>query len=451
MDVVAMPQLGETVTEGTITSWAVVVGDVVAVDDALFDVSTEKVDTEVPSAVAGHVRAILVPAGDTVAVGTPVAVLTASADEPFDLAAIGASAPAPTPEAVEGPDVGSGHPSADGTGTDPSDATDPATDAPRATSVAEGPPLSPVVRRILAEGGIEPSAVAGSGRDGRVTRADALAAAAAKAAGTAPGPATDAASPPTPTAVGAAPALAPDVVPIGADDEVIDFSRARLTTAEHMVRSLGTAAHALVVVEVDYSNVDRVRPGSGLSYLPFVARACIEALRDHPHVNASVDTSTGSHRLVVHPRLHLGVAVDVEREALVVPVVHDAQDLRLGSLAARVAELADLARRRRLGPYDQQGGTFTITNVGSFGTVIATPIINQPQVAILSTDGVRMAPVAVSLGEGDDRSWGIAVHPVGNLSLSFDHRAIDGAYAASFLAQVRSVLQDRAWAEELSG
>ncbi len=439
MDVVAMPQLGETVTEGTITSWAVVVGDVVAVDDALFDVSTEKVDTEVPSAVAGHVRAILVPAGDTVAVGTPVAVLTASADEPFDLAVIGApmAAPtAPTPEAVGGPDI------------DSNDVTDDGTD-PTAASVADGPPLSPVVRRILADGGLDPSTVAGSGRDGRVTRADALAAAAAKAAGTARRSAAGTGSPSTPTAERSVPDAEP--VPIAADDEVIDFSRARLTTAEHMVRSLGTAAHALVVVEVDYSNVDRVRRGSGLSYLPFVARACIEALRDHPHVNASVDTSTGSHRLVVHPRLHLGVAVDVEGEALVVPVVHDAQDLRLGSLAARVAELADRARRRRLGPDEQQGGTFTITNVGSFGTVIATPIINQPQVAILSTDGVRMAPVAVPSGEGDDRSWGLAVHPVGNLSLSFDHRAIDGAYAASFLARVRSVLQDRAWAEELSG
>lgn len=440
MDVVAMPQLGETVTEGTITSWAVVVGDVVAVDDALFDVSTEKVDTEVPSAVAGHVRAILVPAGDTVAVGTPVAVLTESADEPFDLASVGApiaAPPAPTPDAGGGADV------------DSNDAADAETDALRATSAAEGPPLSPVVRRILTDGRIDPSTVAGSGRDGRVTRADALAAAAAKAGGNAHGSATAAGSPSTPPAARAA--TAADPVPIAADDEVIDFSRARLTTAEHMVRSLGTAAHALVVVEVDYSNVDRVRRGSGLSYLPFVARACIEALRDHPHVNASVDTSTGSHRLVVHPRLHLGVAVDVEGEALVVPVVHDAQDLRLGSLAARVAELADLARRRRLGPDDQQGGTFTITNVGSHGTVIATPIINQPQVAILSTDGVRMAPVAAPLGEGDDRSWGLAVHPVGNLSLSFDHRAIDGAYAASFLAQVRSVLQDRAWAEELSG
>lgn len=433
MDVVAMPQLGETVTEGTITLWSKQVGDEVAVDDALFEVSTEKVDTEVPSAVAGFLRAILVEEGDTVSIGTPVAVITATADEAVDLAGIGSapsasSAPAVSTSAGRDDDAGGGP--APGRPPPP---PQPATGSATAASAV----LSPAVRRLLAEHGLQVEAVAGSGRDGRVTRADVLAVAA------------QAQRPPTPTASAVAVAAPAPPIVVGETDEVVSLSRARLATAEHMVRSLATAAHALVVTEVDYSGVDRARRPAGLSYLPFVARSVIDAITEFPHVNASFDGD----RLVVHHRVHLGVAVDVDQEALMVPVVHGADDLRLPALAAAVADLADQARRRRLPGDAFIGGTFTLTNVGSYGTLVTSPIINQPQVAILSTDGVRMAPVAVRTDHPDDggeKTWGIAVHPVGNLCLSFDHRAFDGAYAAAFLARVRHILQTRDWADEVT-
>lgn len=238
---------------------------------------------------------------------------------------------------------------------------------------------------------------------------------------------------------------------VGERDEVVDFSKARTATAVHMARSLATAAHALVAVEVDYHALDPVRRAAGLSYLPFVARSVIDAIAEFPHLNSSVDVD----RLVVHRDVHLGVAVDVDREALMVPVIRNASDLRVGALSAAIADVADRARRRRLGADEFSGGTITVTNVGSYGTFVTTPIINQPQVAILSTDGVRMAPVAVRTDDGsgprtDPSNWGVAVHPIGNLSLSFDHRAFDGAYAAAFLARVRELLQTRDWGMEVA-
>src|SRR4051794_29966827 len=228
---------------------------------------------------------------------------------------------------------------------------------------------------------------------------------------------------------------------VGPDDDVVELSRARLATAHHMRASLDAAAHALVVVQVDWTAVDEARRASGLSYLPFVARAVMDGLGSFPNLNASFDGD----RLVVHRRVPLGIAVDVAQEALLVPVVHDAHDLRLPALGAAIAEVADLARRRRLPGDAFDGGTFTVTNVGSYGTVIAAPIINPPQVAILSTDGVRMTPVAVRAGD----EWGIGIRPVGNLSLSFDHRAVDGAYAAAFLARVRDLIEQRGWSVEV--
>jgi len=235
--------------------------------------------------------------------------------------------------------------------------------------------------------------------------------------------------------------VAAEVVP-GPDDDVVEFTRARRMTAEHMVRSQATSAHTLVVTEVDYARLDGVRRGARLSYLPFVARAVVDALGQYPHLNASV----GDDCLVVHRRIHLGFAVDVHSETLVVPVVHDAQAKRLRALAAEVADLAERARAKRLTADDLSGGTFSITNVGQYGTVVTLPVINQPQVAILSTDGVRMRPVAVATERGE---WTVAVHPVGNLSLTFDHRAVDGAYAAAFLARVRELLETRDWAQEV--
>ncbi len=421
-----MPQLGETVTEGTITRWLKRPGDEIAVDDVLFEVSTDKVDTEVPSAHAGVLREILVPEGETVPIGTPLAVIGDDADgsdagEP--VASVSAPAPAPpVPSTVV--------------------AAEPKTAAfrppPRRADGNGHGFLSPVVRALLAEHGLEPADVVGSGRDGRITRADVLAAAANRRAGTtvaAPAPAPAAAPAP-----GRPVAFEPAVA--GPDDDVVELSKARRNTAAHMVRSIATSAHTLVVTEVDYAAVDAVRRAAGLSFLPFVARAVVDAIAEYPHVNASV----GDDVLVVHRHVNLGVAVDVEFEALVVPVVRDAATKRLRALSDEIGELAARARAKRLTADDLTGGTFTITNVGSYGTLVTAPIINQPQVAILSTDGVKMRPVALRAADGE---WTIGVHPVGNLSLSFDHRAYDGAYASAFLARVRQILETRQWEQEV--
>ena len=231
------------------------------------------------------------------------------------------------------------------------------------------------------------------------------------------------------------------------------FTNIRRRTAEHMVRSKATSAHALVVIEVDYANVDRVRQGEkasfkeeegvALTYLPFVSRAVVDAIREFPIVNSSV----GEGELVIHHEVNLGYAVDLSFEGLMVPVVQGADGKRMRALAREVADLADRARRKKLGPDDIAGGTFTITNVGSYGTLMTFPIVNQPQVGILSTDGVRKRPVVVELPDGSDA---IVIHPVGNLALSWDHRAFDGAYAAAFMAKVKEILETRDWAAELS-
>lgn len=435
VDVVTMPQLGETVTEGTITIWSKAVGDRVEVDDALFEVSTEKVDTEIPSAFAGYLRAILVEEGTTVRVGVPVAVITETADETIDLDAVPGGAERGGNERDGGSQGGGG----------------------RGGGGSTTPVVTPVVRRLLDEHGIDPGEVVGTGRDGRITRADVLAFAVNGPSGDRPARGVGAGVGGAAGAGGGEGEVGFDAqsVEVGPNDEVVPLSRARATTAAHMRRSIDTAAHALVVVAADYGRLEPVRRAAGLSYLPFVARAVVDAIRELPHVNASFDGD----RLVVHHDVNLGVAVDVDREALVVPVLPKAQHLRLRALAEGIVDLADRARRRRLPPDAFAGGTFTVTNVGSFGTVSAAPIINQPQVAILSVDGVRMTPVAVpvagpiapagSTASAGSQGWAVAVHPVGNLSLSFDHRAVDGAYAAAFLARVRSILEERDWAGEV--
>ncbi len=417
-----MPQLGETVTEGTITKWLKQVGDSVAVDDLLYEVSTDKVDTEVPSAHAGVLRQILVPEGETVAIGAVLAVIADSQDEdiPDEVPPEPVAAPSAAPAAAE-------------TGRQTTELRAPVTKARPSENGRTGGDgfLSPVVRALLAEHGLEPAQVVGSGRDGRITRSDVLAAAAnRRAAPVAPAPV------PAPASIAYPPATA------AGDDEIVEFTRARRTTAEHMVRSLATSAHTLVATEVDYHGVDAVRRAAQLSFLPFVARAVVDAIGEFPHVNASV----GHDELIVHRGIHLGVAVDVDHEALVVPVVMDAGGKRLRALSDEVGTLATKARSKRLTADDLTGGTFTITNVGSYGTLVTAPVINQPQVAILSTDGVKMRPVAVRAADGE---WTIAVHPIGNLSLSFDHRAVDGAYAAAFLARVRDILESRDWTQEV--
>jgi len=222
----------------------------------------------------------------------------------------------------------------------------------------------------------------------------------------------------------------------------VPFSPVRKRIAEHMVRSLATAPHAAIVVEVDFEQVARTRRGHpGLSYLPFVARAAIDAIDDFPRVNSSV----GDDELLVHPAIHLGIAVDLDFQGLIVPVVHDAGTKRLATIAEEITDLADQARQHRLSPDAVVGGTFTITNPGPYGTAISVPVINQPQVAILATDRIVPRPVVLDGESGAS----IAVRPVGRITLSFDHRAFDGAYAAAFLARVRELLETRDWDAEL--
>jgi len=443
---ITLPQLGETVTEGTITKWFKQVGDTVAEDEPLFEVSTDKVDTEVPSPVAGVLTEIRVPEGDTVAVGTVIAVVGAAGSAPAPSAAP-AAAPAPAPVVAPAPapvSTPAPVPAAAPVVSAPAPVIPPLPAAPAAST--EGLVLSPVVRKIIAENGLNAASIRGTGLGGRITREDALA-----AIGSSPAVAT--AAPAVTATPAAAPAArtAPRVV-AGARDEVVALSKIRQVTGAHMVASMGTSATAFSVVEVDFANVDATRgrvkegfkadEGFGLTYLPFIARAVVDALVDFPHMNASM----GDKELIVHRYVDLGIAVDLDYQGLIVPVIRDAEGKRLRAISREINDLATRARSRRLGPDELSGGTFTITNNGSAGSVLTMPIINQPQVAILSTDAIVKKPVVIEVpGYGES----IAIHPVGNLAMAWDHRAFDGAYAAGFLSRVKKILETRDWSSEV--
>ncbi len=482
-----MPQLGETVTEGTIIRWLKKVGDAVVQDEPLFEVSTDKVDSDVPSPFSGHVSEILVPEGATVDVGTRLAVVTeavpsaaaagaaagaaapavaapAAAAGAAAAAAAAAVAPAPAaaapaaavavpaqadlPPAAEA--VLAAAPSAQE--AELSERLAPGSQAPSGSEGTEangkGMVLSPVVRQLVSEHDIDPSEITGTGKGGRVTRADVLAYIDRRAAAGAAGPAPATGSP----TVGSE-AAGPSYTPVaGPRDEVVPFTKIRRLTAEHMVRSKATSAHTLVVIEADFEGIERVRSahkarfreeeGIGLTYLPFVARAVVETLHDFPQLNASV----GEDALVVHRDVNLGIAVDLDQRGLIVPVVRNAENQSLRGLARAMAELAERARTRRLSADDVVGGTFTITNPGPFGTFLTAPIINQPQVAILSTDGVKRRPVVITAPDGTEA---VGIHSVGMLALSFDHRAVDGAYASAFLHALAGAIESRDWQAEL--
>jgi pyruvate dehydrogenase E2 component (dihydrolipoamide acetyltransferase) len=343
---VVMPQLGETVQEGTVISWYKNVGDTVHADEPLFDVETEKVTTEIPAPADGVLTAILVATGVAVPVGTRLAVIETA------------------PATSNGP-------------------------ARFAQAPSSGPP----------------------------------------------------ASPPGPTSVAAA----------ATDDIRIPLSKIRRQTAAHMARSIATSPHVLQVVEVDFERVEQSRrrrnpawktsAGFSLTYLPFIARAVCEAISEFPWVNSSY----AGEELIVHQQVHLGIAVDLDFQGLVVPVVRDAQRRSVPELAKQIHRLATAARGDALAPDDVGGATYTISNPGPYGTLLTAPIISQPQVAILSTDGVRKKPVVIEAPGGDQ----IVVHPVGLLAQSFDHRAFDGAYSAAFLRRVREIIESRDWLADL--
>jgi pyruvate dehydrogenase E2 component (dihydrolipoamide acetyltransferase) len=462
-----MPQLGETVTEGTVTKWLKAVGEPVARDEPLFEVSTDKVDSEVPSPAEGVLSEIIVQEGDTVDVGVRLAVISGNgagaANAPAETATPAvaeAPAPAPPPPPASPPPppapTAPAAPQVVPSASSAPEAASIATEAPSVSS-SNGQVLSPVVRKLMNENGIDPSQVTGTGLGNRITRDDVEAVIAARSgtptaspaqaapAQTAPAPAAPSSPPPTPL-----PAQAPSR-PDGRD-EVVPFTNIRRRTAEHMVRSKATSPHTLMVKEADYERVEQVRrahgerfkaeEGFGLTYLPFAARAAVEALGDFPHLNSSV----GEDALIVHYDVNLGIAVDLDNEGLIVPVVHHAEELTLRGMARRIRDLADRARTKRLSADDISGGTFSITNAGPFGTLLTGAIINQPQVAILSTDGVSRKPVVVPLPDGSES---IAIHSMGLLAMTFDHRAVDGAYVARFLAKMSEILVERDWASEL--
>lgn len=454
MSDVVLPQLGETVTEGTITRWLKQPGEYVELDEPLYEVSTDKVDTEVPAPVAGMLAEILVAEGETVEVGTLLAKL--SSDDGADAPAAPADPepPAPEPEpaspepeptpAPPEPTEPAPEPELEPEPAQPATTPPPTPTHPKAAKTKDRPvPASPVVRRLLRKHGLDTKDIVGTGPRGRITRKDAEAAIAAL--GTA---ATGASPTGTPTSATATSPITPSTA-----SAIVPLSRIRQVTAEHMVRSKATSPHVLTAVEVDFENVEKTRrahrqewqqeEGFSLTYLPFIARAVCDALDEYPHINASIE----GENLLVHRNINLAVAVDLEFQGLLAPVIHGAEDLRLRAIARKVVDLSRRAKAKQLTPDELAGGTFTLTNPGQWGTMMQFPIINQPQVAILSTDGIKRKPVVVTDPSGSES---IAIHSVGVLALAWDHRAFDGAYVAAFLDELREIIQTRNWDEELA-
>ena len=435
---VIMPQMGESITEGTITKWRRTVGDAVERDDPLFDIATDKVDTEVPAALTGRLVEVLVPEGETVEVNTVVGRIAAEGE-----------VWSPTDPATEAPSPDSGQPSAT-VEAEPGAGPTPTGDAAGQTDAAgrRRPRSSPLVRRMAREHGVDLAAVPGTGEGGRVSKQDMLDWIEARARETEtaavsgiPGATIETA--PLPAAAETAPAAPDTSLPRPADpasgDRTEPLSTMRRAIAEHMVRSRRTSAHVTTVFEVDLSRVTAIREagaaafeartGVRLTLTPFFARAAIEALGEFPILNASLD---GDH-IVHHRSVGLGVAVALP-DGLIVPVLDRADERNFIGLSRGIADLAARARAGSLAPAEVQGGTFTITNPGPFGALFGTPIIAQPQVAILGIGGVHKRPVVV---EGD----AIAVRSMVLLALSFDHRLIDGAVADRFMASVKSRLE----------
>ena len=446
---VTMPALGESVTEGTVTRWLKQVGETIEADEPLLEVSTDKVDTEIPSPVSGTILEIKVPEDETAAVGAELAVIGAAggaapapapaAPAPAPAAPAPApAAPAPAPAAAPAP-VAAPAPAAPAPSVPTPAPAAQAAQAPAApVAVVDGeesPYVTPLVRKLAAEHGVSLASLTGTGVGGRIRKQDVLAAAEARKAPAAV--ATPAAAP------AAAPAAKPEPSPLRGRTE--KMTRMRQVIAKRMVESLQTSAQLTTVVEVDVTKIARLRDaakanfaavnGVKLSFLPFFALAAVEALRVHPMVNASVNMDDNT--ITYHDGEHLGIAVDTER-GLLVPVIKDAGDLNLAGLAKRIADLAERTRTNKVTPDELGGGTFTLTNTGSRGALFDTPIINQPQVGILGTGTVVKRAVVV-----DDPELGEIIVPrsMVYLALSYDHRIVDGADAARFLTSVKERLE----------
>jgi 2-oxoglutarate dehydrogenase E2 component (dihydrolipoamide succinyltransferase) len=438
---VVMPQMGESIVEGTLTRWLKKAGEQVERDEPLFEISTDKVDTEIPAPASGVLAEVLVEEGKTVSINTVVARIddgTGAAAAPAAPAQAEAPAPAASPAPVEA------EPPA------PTEAEAPAAVAEESAEM-QGP-LSPLVRRMARENNVDLNQVKGSGAGGRITKQDLEAYIATRGAAPkpaappppAPAPATPPPSPAPPPVAPRAPAEAPPPRAEAAKVRVEPMSTMRQKIAEHMIFSKKTSAHVTTVHKVDMTKVARMRSkhkddfqqryGMSLTYLPFVVRAAAASLREYPIFNASIEGAN----ILYHSDINIGIAVALEN-GLIVPVIRAADEKNVIGMQRSIVDLAARARSRQLKPDEVAGGTFSITNFGSFGSLFATPVINQPQVAILGVGSVEKAAVVV-----DDA---IAIRSVCYLALTFDHRLIDGALADQFTGKVKSVLEN--WSEEI--
>ena len=463
---ITMPALGESVTEGTITRWLKAEGDQIALDEPLLEVSTDKVDTEIPSPVAGTVTTILVGEDETVPVGAALAIVGGEAG-----AAAAPAAPAQQPEPAEPQPAEPAEPQPSEPAPTASEPAAPAPSAPAAVA-SEPPPapapeapaeatpaaasngseaaayVTPLVRKLATDNRVDLDAIKGTGVGGRIRKQDVLDAAAAAAAKAAASPAAPAVTPP-PAAAATASTAGVGVSPKRGTTE--KMSRLRKVIAARMVESLQVSAQLTTVVEVDVTKIARlrdkakrdfeIREGTKLSFLPFFAVAAVEALKSHPAVNSSVEGDV----ITYHGSENLGVAVDTER-GLLVPVIKDAGDLNIAGLSRKIADLAERTRTSKVSPDELGGGTFTLTNTGSRGALFDTPIINQPNVAILGTGAVVKRPVVVRDKDGDET---IAIHSMVYLALSYDHRVVDGAEAARFLTTMKTRLEEGAFEASL--
>ena len=433
--VITMPALGESVSEGTVTRWLKNVGDSVAVDEALLEVSTDKVDTEIPSPVAGTLLAIDVAVDTTVAVGARLALIGVSGAAPV------AATPTPAPAPVAAAPVAPTPPPAPV-------AAVPVAPTPAAPAAAVAQPqdayVTPIVRKLANDLGVNLASVRGTGIGGRIRKEDVEAAAPRSVV-------TPVASAPAAAAASTPSAPRPAAVTSPLRGTTVTMSRLRKVIAARMVESLQVSAQLTTVIEVDVTKIARLRDrskptfeareGVKLSFLPFFAVAVCEALKQHPVLNSSVEGD----QIMYHGTEHLGIAVDTER-GLLVPVIHNAGDLNMGGVARKIADLAARTRDNKVTPDELGGGTFTLTNTGSRGALFDTPIINQPQVAILGLGAVVKRPMVV---KGEDGGETIAIRSMVYLGLSYDHRVVDGADAARFLVTLKERLEGGAFESDL--
>jgi pyruvate dehydrogenase E2 component (dihydrolipoamide acetyltransferase) len=438
---VVMPALGESVTEGTVTRWLKNIGDNVSVDEPLLEVSTDKVDTEIPSPVSGVLLSIDVAVDSTVAVGTRLASIGVAGSAPAQVVTPAPQAPV---AAVESPVAQATKPVPAPPQTPPPLIPRPATPVSRSTSaVLDDSYVTPIVRKLAVENGVNLANVKGTGVGGRIRKEDVLAAATKPAT-------TSSVSTTTPaTAAPARTTAAVSVSPLRGT--TVSMSRLRKVIAARMLESLQVSAQLTTVIEVDITKIARLREkakasfesreGVKLTYLPFFAVAVCEALKQHPVVNASVEGD----QITYHGAEHLGVAVDTDR-GLLVPVIRDAGDLNMGGIARKIVDVASRTRDNKISPDDLGGGTFTITNTGSRGALFDTPIINQPQVAILGLGAVVKRPMVV---KGEDGGETIAIRSMVYLALSYDHRIVDGADAARFLSTLKERLEEGRFESDL--